>query len=72
MYCSNRHLIGEASLHAGATLWTKATPLAAAGMDLTVGPVGQGLQSAEEWVDLSSGLGLAGILAETAGGFYAF
>ena len=56
-----------APAHAGATFWTDAALLAAAGMDvILLGPVGHGLHSAEEWVDLSSVLDLTYVLAETA------
>jgi acetylornithine deacetylase len=62
--------LGEAPAHAGATFWTDAALLAAAGMDvILLGPAGQGLHSAEEWVDLSSVMDLAHILAETCAGF---
>jgi acetylornithine deacetylase len=58
--------LGESPARVGATFWTDAALLAAAGMDvILLGPVGQGLHSAEEWVDLSSVLDLAHILAET-------
>jgi acetylornithine deacetylase len=59
--------LGEAPPHAGATFWTDAALLAAAGMDaILLGPVGSGLHSAEEWVDLASVLDLAYVLAEAA------
>jgi acetylornithine deacetylase len=62
--------LGEAPPHAGATFWTDAALLAAAGMDaILLGPVGSGLHSAEEWVDLASVVDLAHILAETAVGY---
>jgi acetylornithine deacetylase len=62
--------LGQAPAHAGATFWTDAALLAAAGMDvILLGPAGQGLHSAEEWVDLSSVMDLAHILAETCAGF---
>jgi acetylornithine deacetylase len=59
--------LGEGPPHAGATFWTDAALLAAAGMDaILLGPVGSGLHSAEEWVDLASVLDLAYVLAEAA------
>jgi acetylornithine deacetylase len=39
---------------------------------ILLGPVGSGLHSAEEWVDLSSVADLAHILAETAVSFCGF
>ena len=40
---------------------------AAAGMEtMLIGPIGHGLHSAEEWVDLASVVDLATILADTA------
>lgn len=62
--------LGKAPTHAGATFWTDAALLAAAGIDtVLLGPIGGGLHSAEEWVDLTSVLDLAHILAETCVGF---
>ncbi len=53
--------------HTGQTFWTDAAILAQAGMETAlIGPIGAGLHSAEEWVDISSVVVLAGILAETA------
>lgn len=53
--------------HTGATFWTDAAILAAAGIDtVLMGPVGAGLHSDEEWVEVQSVLDLAQILAETA------
>lgn len=41
MFCSRRQCIGQALERGGANPWTKATPLAAVGMDATLaGPVG--------------------------------
>jgi len=58
--------LGESPAHVGATFWTDAALLAAAGMDvLLLGPVGHGLHAAEEWVDLASVLDLAHVLADT-------
>jgi acetylornithine deacetylase len=65
--------LGEPPVHVGATFWTDAALLAAAGMDvILLGPLGSGLHSAEEWVDLSSVVDLAHILAETAVSFCGF
>ncbi len=62
--------LGKAPMHAGATFWTDAALLAAAEIDtILLGPVGRGLHSAEEWVDLASVLDLAHILAETSVSF---
>jgi acetylornithine deacetylase len=64
--------LGEAPAHTGATFWTDAALLAAAGIDaILLGPVGAGLHCAEEWVDLSSVADLAHVLAETCAGFCA-
>lgn len=53
--------------HVGATFWTDAALLAEVGIDTAlIGPVGQGLHSAEEWVELASVVDLAAILVETA------
>lgn len=59
--------LGHAPAQLGASFWTDAALLAAAGMDtVLVGPVGQGLHSAEEWVDLRSLADLAAVLAAVA------
>jgi acetylornithine deacetylase len=51
----------------GVAFWMDAALLAAAGVDtLAIGPIGGGLHTTEEWVDLESLASLAGILAETA------
>lgn len=51
----------------GAAYWTDAALLSEKGMEaVLIGPVGAGLHSAEEWVDLNSVYDLAEILAETA------
>jgi acetylornithine deacetylase len=53
--------------HSGQTFWTDAAIMTAAGMEtVLIGPIGQGLHSAEEWVDVQSVVDLAAILAETA------
>jgi len=59
--------MGRPPNHMGQTFWTDAAILAEAGMEtVLIGPVGQGLHSAEEWVDLQSVTDLAAILAKTA------
>jgi acetylornithine deacetylase len=59
--------LGGKPAHTGQTFWTDAAILSAAGMDtVLVGPIGHGLHSAEEWVDLQSVFDLAHILAQTA------
>ncbi|MCP4543011.1 MAG: ArgE/DapE family deacylase [Chloroflexi bacterium] len=59
--------LGHAPTHVGQTFWTDAAILAAAGIEtVLVGPTGDGLHSAEEWVDIQSVVDLAAILAETA------
>lgn len=59
--------LGDAGAHQGATFWTDAAILAAAGIDtVLLGPVGYGLHSAEEWVDLRSLVDLAAVMADTA------
>lgn len=51
----------------GASFWTDAALLDAAGTETVVfGPVGAGLHTTEEWVDLNSVAHLAGILVGTA------
>jgi acetylornithine deacetylase len=51
----------------GQTFWTDAALLAEAGTETVVlGPVGDGLHTTEEWVDLDSVGKLAEILAGTA------
>jgi acetylornithine deacetylase len=53
--------------HTGMTFWTDAAILADAGMETALlGPIGAGLHSAVEWVDVQSVLDLAAILADTA------
>ena len=54
-------------VHSGQTYWTDAALLAEAGIDSTlIGPIGDGLHTIEEWVDMQSVVDLAAILAETA------
>ena len=60
-------VLGQAPPDAGQTFWTDAALLAAAGTETVVlGPVGDGLHTTEEWVDLDSVVQLAEILAGTA------
>lgn len=59
--------LGEAPQPCGVSFWTDAAILAQAGIPaVLLGPVGQGLHSAEEWVDLESCVTLAEILAQSA------
>lgn len=59
--------LGQPTQHIGATFWTDAAILAKAGMEtVLLGPIGGGLHSAEEWVDVQSVVDLAAILAGTA------
>lgn len=60
-----RRQLGTFSEHTGATFWTDAALLQAAGIDtVLLGPKGQGLHAAEEWVELKSAIELAEILLE--------
>ena len=53
--------------HAGAPFWTDAALLAEAGIETVIlGPLGGGLHSEEEWVDLESCADLAMVLAQSA------
>jgi acetylornithine deacetylase len=62
--------LGRPPVQQGATFWTDAALLAEAGIDtVLLGPTGQGLHSAEEWVDLASVMDLAAVLAATAADF---
>ncbi len=59
--------LGHRPEHIGATFWTDAALFAGAGMQtVLLGPVGSGLHSAEEWVDMDSVVDLAHVLADTA------
>lgn len=59
--------LGKASPHSGQTFWTDAALFADAGMEtVLLGPIGYGLHSAEEWVDLASVVDLAYVLADAA------
>ena len=58
---------GQPPARGGVSFWTDAAILAEAGIpSVLIGPSGQGLHSAEEWVDLGSCVELAEILAQTA------
>jgi acetylornithine deacetylase len=59
--------LGKGQPHMGASFWTDAAILENAGIPtMLIGPIGAGLHSAEEWVDVPSVVDLAHILAETA------
>jgi acetylornithine deacetylase len=59
--------LGSNPQHTGQTFWTDAAILAHAGIETAlIGPIGAGLHSAEEWVDVRSVIDLTYILAETA------
>lgn len=59
--------LGAPANHIGQTFWTDAAILDEAGIETVVlGPIGHGLHSAVEWVDVQSTIDLAHILAETA------
>jgi acetylornithine deacetylase len=58
--------MGRLPQHTGAAFWADSALLSAAGIDtLMIGPKGEGLHSEKEWVDVSSVVDLAHILAET-------
>jgi acetylornithine deacetylase len=60
-------VLGQVPPDGGQTFWTDAALLAEAGTETVVlGPVGEGLHTTEEWVDLDSVVQLAEILARTA------
>jgi len=60
-------VLGEVPPDVGQTFWTDAALLAEAGTEtVLLGPVGDGLHTTEEWVDLDSVVQLAEILARTA------
>jgi acetylornithine deacetylase len=62
--------MGRAPAQIGASFWTDAALLAEAGIPTAIfGPSGQGLHSAEEWVDLASVVDVTHILADTAVAF---
>lgn len=59
--------LGHHPEHTGQTFWTDAALFADAGMEtVLLGPKGDGLHSAEEWVEVESLVDLAHVLAETA------
>jgi len=59
--------LGHHPEHSGQTFWTDAALIADAGAEtVLLGPVGYGLHSAEEWVQMESLVDLAYVLAETA------
>jgi acetylornithine deacetylase len=58
--------LGQPPRQIGQPFWTDAGLLAEAGIETTIlGPIGQGLHSPEEWVDLQSVVDLTHILADT-------
>jgi len=60
-------VLGHTPPNVGQTFWTDAALLAEAGTETVVlGPVGEGLHTTEEWVDLDSVTRLAEILVRTA------
>jgi len=60
-------VFNQPPVHTGATFWTDAAILSTAGIDTAlIGPIGAGLHSVEEWVEVQSIFDLAQILAETA------
>jgi acetylornithine deacetylase len=60
-------VLGHSPPDVGQTFWTDAALLAEAGTETVVfGPVGDGLHTTEEWVDLDSVAALAETLARTA------
>ncbi|MEM7802444.1 MAG: ArgE/DapE family deacylase [Chloroflexota bacterium] len=60
-------VLGTPAPHSGQTFWTDAAFHAASGSDtVLIGPIGDGLHSAEEWVDVDSVVKLAEILSKTA------
>lgn len=64
---ASKKRLGFPPRHTGQTFWTDAALLSKVGIEtVLIGPVGSGLHSAEEWVDLKSVIDLAYILAETA------
>lgn len=62
-----RNRLGSNAPIEGASYWTDAAFSADAGIESVIfGPIGDGLHSAEEWVDLQSCVDVAHILAQTA------
>jgi acetylornithine deacetylase len=61
------HQMGHTLTHTGQSFWTDAAILAGAGIETALtGPIGHGLHSREEWVDIQSVIDLAHVLAQTA------
>jgi len=57
--------LGEPQHHSGVPFWTDAALIANSGIETVVmGPIGDGLHSVDEWVDIQSVYNLASILAE--------
>ena len=64
---ASEQILGSAAEHVGQTFWTDAAIFAEAVMQSAlIGPIGAGLHSSEEWVDLQSVIQLAQILAHSA------
>ena len=64
---STAHVLGTPPPTVGASFWTDAALHAAAGTEtVVIGPVGAGLHTTEEWVDLNSVTDLTHVLIETA------
>lgn len=62
--------LGKPMPHMGMSGWTDAGILADAGIEsILIGPIGDGLHTTEEWVDIQSVVDLAAILTETAVNF---
>jgi acetylornithine deacetylase len=62
-----REVLQDEPEFGGASFWTDAAILGSAGIDtVLIGPVGSGLHSAQEWVELNSVYTLAEIIAKTA------
>lgn len=60
-------ITGKKPIHTGQSFWTDAAILAAAGMEtVLIGPIGGGLHSDEEWVEIQSVIDLAKFLTETS------
>jgi len=64
---STQYVLKKEPTLGGVTFWTDAAILASAGVEtVIIGPIGGGLHTSEEWVDLQSLVDLAQILAQTA------
>lgn len=60
-------MLNDSPSDVGQPFWTDAAILAEAGTETIVfGPIGEGLHTTEEWVDLDTVENLARILARTA------